>query len=54
MFANPIAPSSLPDDHHTLDLEPKEDLDSSDDDDDEHMHEEHEEEPLAVPKDETE
>jgi len=54
MFANPTAPSSLPDDHQALDLEPKEDLDSSDDDDDEHMHDEHEEEPLAVPKDETE
>ena len=50
MFANPIAPSALPDDH----LDPKEDLDSSDDDDDEHMNERHEEEPLAVPKDETE
>ena len=54
MFANPIAPSSLPDDHQALDLDPKEDLDSSDDDDEDNMHDEHEEEPLAVPKDETE
>jgi hypothetical protein len=37
-----------------LDVEHKEDVDSSDEDEDEQMQEEHEEEVIAVPKDEKE
>lgn len=37
MFANPSAHSVLPDDHLALDIEHKEDVDSSDEDEDEPM-----------------